>query len=206
MIIGIREDKPTRRFHLAPQPLKGLPEKVEQVARSLADPPLNVLTDVIEASANDGTGYLIVHIPASAAAPHMVDGRYYGRGDKTKYQMADAEVVRHHLLRKANETGANAATLLAVTAGQSYGSACWTGELRFDSPWSWSRAASGCRSRVLLGGQGRKPSMASSMSRSAWVTPSGLSGVRHRQLMSMMTSTGSMPGRTSPACSHASRS
>lgn len=106
LIIGIREDKPARTFHLAPQPLKGLPEKVEQVARSLADPPLNVLTEAIEASANDGTGYLIVHIPASAGAPHMVDGRYYGRGDKTKYQMADTEVVRHHVLRKVSETEA----------------------------------------------------------------------------------------------------
>ncbi|MFI5689537.1 hypothetical protein [Streptomyces sp. NPDC051636] len=69
-------------------------------------PPLNVLTDAIEASANDGTGYLIVHIPASAAAPHMVDGRYYGRGDKTKYHMADTEVAHHHLLCKGSETDA----------------------------------------------------------------------------------------------------
>lgn len=106
LIIGVREDKPTRTFHLEPQPLKGMPEKVEQVARSLADPPLNVLTDAIEASANDGSGYLIVHVPASAAAPHMVDGRYYGRGDKTKYQMSDAEVVRHHVQRRATETDA----------------------------------------------------------------------------------------------------
>lgn len=106
LIIGVREDKPTRTFHLEPQPLKGLPEKVEQVARSLADPPLNVLTNAIEASANDGTGYLIVHVPASAGAPHMVDGRYYGRGDKTKYQMSDPEVVRHHIRRRATETDA----------------------------------------------------------------------------------------------------
>ncbi|MEU0389210.1 AlbA family DNA-binding domain-containing protein [Streptomyces chartreusis] len=106
LIIGIGEDKANRTFFLAPQPLKGLPEKVEQVARSLADPPLNVLTDAIEASANDGTGYLIVQVPASAGAPHMVDGRYYGRGDKTKYHMSDAEVVRHHLQRKASETDA----------------------------------------------------------------------------------------------------
>lgn len=106
LIIGIGEDKANRTFFLAPQPLKGLPEKVEQVARSLADPPLNVLTDAIEASANDGTGYLIVHVPASAGAPHMVDGRYYGRGDKTKYHMSDAEVVRHHLQRKASESDA----------------------------------------------------------------------------------------------------
>ncbi len=104
LVIGISEDKTNRTLSLAPQPLEGLPEKVEQVARSLADPPLNVLTGVIEASAKDGTGYLIVHIPASAAAPHMVDGRYYGRGDKTKHHMSDAEVVRHHLQRKATET------------------------------------------------------------------------------------------------------
>ncbi|MFE2693703.1 AlbA family DNA-binding domain-containing protein [Streptomyces mirabilis] len=106
LIIGISEDKSNRTFALAPQPLKGLPEKVEQVARSLADPPLNVLTEPIDASANDGTGYLIVHIPASPAAPHMVDGRYYGRGDKTKHQLSDPEVVRHHLQRKATETNA----------------------------------------------------------------------------------------------------
>ncbi|MFD0287674.1 AlbA family DNA-binding domain-containing protein [Streptomyces lutosisoli] len=106
LIIGISEDKTNRTFALAPQPLKGLPEKVEQVARSIADPPLNVLTEPIDASANDGTGYLIVHIPASPAAPHMVDGRYYGRGDKTKHQLSDPEVIRLHLQRKVTETDA----------------------------------------------------------------------------------------------------
>lgn len=52
---------------------------------------------------------------------------------------------------------------------------------------------------------GRKPSIARSMRRAAWAAPSGLSGVRHRQLSSMITSTGSMPGRTSPDSTQASR-
>ncbi|MGW0647281.1 AlbA family DNA-binding domain-containing protein [Streptomyces umbrinus] len=104
LIVGISEDKENRSFGLAPQRLNGLPEKVEQVARSVPDPPLNVITEVIEASADGTTGYLVVHIPASPAAPHMVDGRYVGRGDKTKNRLSDAEVVRLHQQRKATET------------------------------------------------------------------------------------------------------
>jgi hypothetical protein len=104
LIIGVKENKDTRIFELAPQPLNGLPEKVEQVARSIPDPPLNVITEVIETT--PGTGYLIVHIPASPAAPHMVEGRYFGRGDKTKHRLSDAEVLRLHAQRNAAEADA----------------------------------------------------------------------------------------------------
>lgn len=108
LIVGIKENKDTRTFELAPQPLNGLPEKVEQVARSIPDPPLNVITEVMETA--PGTGYLIVHIPASPAAPHMVEGRYFGRGDKTKYRLSDAEVLRLHAQR--NDAEADALALL----------------------------------------------------------------------------------------------
>ncbi|WP_329583530.1 AlbA family DNA-binding domain-containing protein [Streptomyces sp. NBC_01361] len=104
LLVGIKEDKETRTFELAPQPLNGLPEKVEQVARSIPDPPLNVITEVIETA--PGTGYLVVHIPASPAAPHMVEGRYFGRGDKTKYRLSDTEVLRLHARRNAVEADA----------------------------------------------------------------------------------------------------
>lgn len=100
LIIGIAEDKTNRVFTLAPQPLKGLAEKIEQIARSIPDPPLNVITREIESGADSSTGYLIIHIPASPAAPHMVDGRYMGRGDKTKYALSDPEVVRLHERRR----------------------------------------------------------------------------------------------------------
>ncbi|MEU7088128.1 AlbA family DNA-binding domain-containing protein [Streptomyces achromogenes] len=109
LIIGVQENKESRTFELAPQPLNGLPEKVEQVARTIPDPPLTILTEEISAEAGDGTGYLIVHIPASPVAPHMVDNRYFGRGDKTKYQMGDAEVVALHARRRDSE-----ATTLAL--------------------------------------------------------------------------------------------
>ncbi|MFD5820260.1 helix-turn-helix domain-containing protein [Streptomyces sp. NPDC127038] len=110
LIIGVQENKDSRTFELAPQPLNGLPEKIEQVARTIPDPPLTVITEEISAAADNGTGYLIVHIPASPVAPHMVDNRYFGRGDKTKYQMGDAEVVALHTRRRNTE--ADTLTLL----------------------------------------------------------------------------------------------
>lgn len=57
--------------------------EVEQAARTTPDPPLAIPTEEISSAASDGTGYLIVRIPASPVAPHMVDNRYFGRGDKT---------------------------------------------------------------------------------------------------------------------------
>ncbi len=106
LIIGVQENKEGRTFECSPCPLNGLPEKVEAVARSIPDPPLNVITEVIKAEADDGTGYLIVHVPASPAAPHMVDNKYIGRGDKTKYQMGDAEVVALHARRRSADADA----------------------------------------------------------------------------------------------------
>ncbi|MFJ3780103.1 helix-turn-helix domain-containing protein [Streptomyces sp. NPDC090075] len=103
LIIGVEENKESRTFECAPQPLNGLPEKVESVARTIPDPPLTVITEEISSAVGDGTGYLIVHVPASPVAPHMVDNRYFGRGDKTKYQMGDAEVVALHARRRNAE-------------------------------------------------------------------------------------------------------
>ncbi|MFC8728243.1 AlbA family DNA-binding domain-containing protein [Streptomyces bacillaris] len=110
LVIGVQENKDSRTFELASQPLNGLPEKIESVARTIPDPPLTVITEEITAKAADGTGYLIVHIPASPVAPHMVDNKYYGRGDKTKYQLGDAEVVSLHARRRSAE--ADTLTLL----------------------------------------------------------------------------------------------
>jgi hypothetical protein len=106
LLYGIQEDKANGRFSLAPLLLSGLSEKIEQVARSIPDPPLNVITTAIVSTAEDPKGYLIVHIPASPAAPHMVDGRYLGRGDKTKTTLSDAEVVRLHERRRSSEQDA----------------------------------------------------------------------------------------------------
>ena len=106
MIVGLAEDKENSTFSLAPQPLQGLPEKVEQVAHSIPDPPLVILTDPIKSEADTTQGYLVIHIPASPLAPHMVEGRYFGRGDKTKRTLPDSEVVRLHERRRNAEQDA----------------------------------------------------------------------------------------------------
>lgn len=106
MIVGLAEDKQNGTFSLSPQPLNGLPEKVEQVAGSIPDPPLMILTDPIKSEADPAQGYLVVHIPASPLAPHMVDGRYFGRGDKTKRILPDSEIVRLHERRRNAEQDA----------------------------------------------------------------------------------------------------
>ncbi|MGP3951309.1 AlbA family DNA-binding domain-containing protein [Streptomyces sp. 7N604] len=104
LIIGVAEDKENRTFSLAPQPLSGLAEKIENVAHTIPDPPLSVVTHPIRSETDPSRGYLVVHVPASPAAPHMVDGRYLGRGDKTKRTLPDAEVLRLHQRRRIMES------------------------------------------------------------------------------------------------------
>ncbi|GAA0989181.1 hypothetical protein GCM10009555_072600 [Acrocarpospora macrocephala] len=106
LIIGVSEDKDAGTFDLAPQPLKGLGEKFEQIARSVPTPSLAVLTELIPSEADPTQGYLVIHIPVSPGAPHMVEGRYWGRGDKTKHYLSDPEVARLHQLRRNVEQDA----------------------------------------------------------------------------------------------------
>lgn len=80
----------------APVATAGLSERVEQIARSAIDPPLHVATRVIPSGAEPSRGYLLIHVPASGQAPHMVDGTYFGRGDKVRIRLSDAEVRRLH--------------------------------------------------------------------------------------------------------------
>lgn len=93
---------------LAPVELDGLSERVEQVARSAVDPPLFVTTTAIRSASNPEAGYLLVHVPASASAPHMADGTYYGRGDKVRSRLSDAEVRRLHEGQKAGRDAVRA--------------------------------------------------------------------------------------------------
>lgn len=44
-------------------------------------------------------GVFLVEIPASASAPHLADGTYYGRGDTTRTRLTDAEIGRLHARR-----------------------------------------------------------------------------------------------------------
>lgn len=98
LLVGVaeRDDGPPE---LAPVELAGLSERVEQVARHIPDPPIPVTCTAIPAAEQPGFGYLLIEVPATGTAPHMVDGVYMGRGDKTKIRLSDPEVLRLHQAR-----------------------------------------------------------------------------------------------------------
>ena len=103
LLIGVDEDKADRTFSLAPQPLSGLVERVENIAGTIIDPPLGVVPHEIESAQQQGSGYLLVEVRPSPFAPHMVNGVYYGRGEKKRIRLTDAQVLRHHAQRQATE-------------------------------------------------------------------------------------------------------
>jgi hypothetical protein len=105
LIIGIEENKQDRSLRLTPQPLPGLAERIEAVARMIPDPPLAVLCRPIPSDQDPSLGYLVAHIPPSAAAPHMVDHKYLGRGGKARQYLSDPEVRRLHERLRATWAG-----------------------------------------------------------------------------------------------------
>ena len=94
IVVGVREVKTEGRFELAPvEWVDQILETPARIAASSCDPPLQVSVDWLE-SALPGHGYLLIEVPASPLAPHMAGGAYYGRGDREKRRLSDAEVER----------------------------------------------------------------------------------------------------------------
>lgn len=114
VVFGVDEKATTPALH--PIPLDGLSERIEQVALSRIDEPLAVSTTAIPSAGDPDIGYAVVRIPPSPLAPHMVEGRYYGRGDKTKYVLSNDEVFRLHQQRRHWEE--TAGTILDAYVGR----------------------------------------------------------------------------------------
>lgn len=100
LIIGVQEDKENRRWLPVPQNLAGLRERFEQIANSQIDPPLPITIRELTSTDDPSLGYVVIRVPASPRAPHMVGGVYYGRGDTMRNKLSDAEVLRHHAARR----------------------------------------------------------------------------------------------------------
>ncbi|MEV0360635.1 ATP-binding protein [Nocardia sp. NPDC050697] len=112
IIIGVTED--TESPTLWPVELRQLPERVESIAATAVQEAVQVTTSVIFASDRPGYGYLVVAIPRSPRAPHMADGRFYGRGDKKNRVLSNEEVARLHRQRFSTEQDILAATRTAI--------------------------------------------------------------------------------------------
>jgi hypothetical protein len=102
-IIGIAEKKGDNGAkYLVPAPfeLEGWLERIDGIARNSIEPPLPIRAVPVPSVADPNTGYIVISVAASPLAPHMADGKYYGRGDASKHFLSDPEVLRHHERRQ----------------------------------------------------------------------------------------------------------
>lgn len=115
--VGVQQHEKTLSspLSLAPIDLRGQADRVNQVARSgLIDEPLDVHCQEITAGQEPEHGYLVIIVPPSPAAPHMVDGQYRGRGDVTNSILSDADVRRIHDRQHAERVTTEALLLAEI--------------------------------------------------------------------------------------------
>lgn len=69
----------------------------------IPQPPLALTCTPIRSEDDPTVGYVVIRIPPSPSAPHMVNGRYPVRSDTSTYALSDAEVTALHARRRALE-------------------------------------------------------------------------------------------------------
>lgn len=98
LLYGVGEDENKMLKVLKPFVLAGTSERVDQIVRtSIAEPP-TIEVRQIPTTSDSSVGYLVVTVPPSARAPHMVvvnkDHRFYGRGATGNARLTEGEVAR----------------------------------------------------------------------------------------------------------------
>lgn len=95
LVIGVRDPGDTADHVVGTDdPLEGLKSRVDQVAAARVHPPLHVQLTALARPGDPGRNVLVVAVPASAAGPHMVDERYWGRSATGKRPLTDDEASR----------------------------------------------------------------------------------------------------------------
>lgn len=79
---------------------ESLRTRIVQVAASRVQPPLHVGVQQVVSPDDASLSVVLVGVPASGSAPHMVDDRYWGRTSEGKRALADSEVARLLLERR----------------------------------------------------------------------------------------------------------
>ncbi len=121
LLYGLCEDANQRLTILRPLVLQGQRERIEQIIRTSIDevPSFNISTIT---TANDlSRGYVIVVVPPSERAPHMVvakgERRFYGRGETGNYILNQSDIAR--LYERRQISNADILPLLDQTIGRS---------------------------------------------------------------------------------------
>jgi hypothetical protein len=104
IVYGIDEDENNRPCIPNPIPLAGQPERISSIVRtSITEPPQIEIT-TIPSNSDASKGFIVVYIPLSERAPHMVvvkgEHRYYGRTAAGNTSLSEAEVARLYARRR----------------------------------------------------------------------------------------------------------
>lgn len=98
LLYGVGEDGHGRPAVSTPIDLKGAAERVDQIVRTSISEPPTVEVRAVPMAGDPGRGYLVVAVPSSPRAPHMVvvggDHRYYGRSATGNVRLSEGEVAR----------------------------------------------------------------------------------------------------------------
>lgn len=104
LLYGVDEDTNGRPTVLSPMPLEGQRERIDQIVRTSVDEVPVFTISMIEMESDNSRGYLVVVVPPSDRAPHMVvvkgDRRFYGRGETGNYVLSQPEVARLYERRR----------------------------------------------------------------------------------------------------------
>lgn len=100
LIFGVRD----KTYEVVGCETDGLRDRISQVAATRITPPLApLILDDVEGP--DGSNILVVSVPPSPLAPHMVDERYYGRSADGKRVLSDPEIRTLILARDQRTQG-----------------------------------------------------------------------------------------------------
>ena len=97
LVIGVAETE--SGLQTMPFGCEGARERVEQIARDIPRPPVQVASHILDAQMS-GFGVLWIEVPASPHLVHEVEGTYYARGDTQIRPLRDPEVADRMALRR----------------------------------------------------------------------------------------------------------
>jgi hypothetical protein len=104
LLYGIGEDDHGRPTIPKPIELAGAAERVSQIVRTCISEPPTIEVREIPSADDPSVGYLVVAVPSSPQAPHMVtvggDNRYYGRSATGNARLTEGEVARLYERRR----------------------------------------------------------------------------------------------------------
>jgi hypothetical protein len=107
LIYGVEEEKEALTFSPHPIELRGVQERIAQTVAAHVTPPPQIRVRLLKRDGADLDGFVLVEVPPSVDAPHMVEGRFWGRFDAGNRVLTEREVEalyarREHAARSAD--------------------------------------------------------------------------------------------------------